>query len=90
VSFASEGPCDAKLICRFLQQFLEDHQIENMTLQERFPQDRTSRTVLANALFHTCCLLSLTCRLIVVLATRGVIIVTQDEPYGDISLKMAI
>jgi hypothetical protein len=41
---------------RFLQLFMEDNQVESMTLQERFPTGETSRLVVANALYHTCCI----------------------------------
>ena len=54
MSFASKcvnGGADG----RYLQQSLEDKQGENISLQERFPPDQTSRIVIANALFHTCC-----------------------------------
>jgi len=29
--------------------------MNSMTLQDRFPHETTSRMVIANALFHTCC-----------------------------------
>jgi hypothetical protein len=41
---------------RFLQLFMEDNQVETMTIQERFPAGETSRLVVANALYHTCCI----------------------------------
>jgi Conserved region of Rad21 / Rec8 like protein len=61
-----------------------------MTLQARFPPERTSRLVLANALYHTCCYPFPNRVLTVVLATRGIVVVSQTNPYGDISLKMVV
>jgi hypothetical protein len=40
---------------RYLHQSLDDKQEESISLQERFPPEQTSRIVIANALFHTCC-----------------------------------
>jgi hypothetical protein len=44
-----------ELMGRYLQQSLEDKEVESISLQERFPPDQTSRIVIANALFHSCC-----------------------------------
>ena len=90
MNFASKGCITRLLSVRFIQLSLEDNQVESMTLQERFPPERTSRLIIANALYHTCCYPLLRRILIAVLATRGVIIVSQTKGYGDISLKMAL
>jgi hypothetical protein len=55
VNFASEIGIIDFSDRRFLQQNLEDNDVESMSLQERFPPQTTGRLVLANALYHTCC-----------------------------------
>jgi hypothetical protein len=34
---------------------MDEHHLENMTIQERFMPGETIRIVAANALYHTCC-----------------------------------
>lgn len=75
---------------RFIQQSLENNQAESIALQERFPRKHTSRSVIANALFHTCCHIASNLLLMIVLATRGVLWIEQKEAYGEISLRVAI
>ena len=74
---------------RFLRAGMEDDGVGSTTLQERFPQETTSRIVLANALFHTCCTTSQRRLINKVLATKGVLVVSQPHSYGEISLQLA-
>ena len=73
---------------RFVRQFCEDAGVMNVSLQEMFPMDWSSRPVLANALYNSCRITSSGLGLMKVLATRDVIAVEQMVPFGDISLKM--
>ena len=87
----------------------EGNGLEDIQFKERFPVNKSTRNIVANALYHTCCTFTLPylpshsnripldvniccweIEVMVVLATKGVLKISQGEAYGDISLSMVI